>query len=99
MNVGNRIKELREQSGLTTNGLATKAGIAQSYLRDVELGKKNPTIEMVGLICDAMNISVYSFFNSSEFKDTSDDEIIPYIYKLTSTQKKQLLEFLKTIVS
>ena len=45
MNVGERIKELREKRGLTVNKLANLAGISQSYLRDVELGNKNPTVE------------------------------------------------------
>ena len=44
MNVGERIKELREKRGLTVNKLANLAGISQSYLRDVELGNKNPTV-------------------------------------------------------
>ena len=43
--VGARIKELRIKSGLTVNGLANKAGISQSYLRDIELGNKQPTVE------------------------------------------------------
>ena len=32
MNVGERIKELREKRGLTVNKLANLAGISQSYL-------------------------------------------------------------------
>ena len=44
MEVGQRIKELREAKGLTVNRLANMAGISQSYLRDVELGNKNPLI-------------------------------------------------------
>ena len=97
MNVGKRITELRKQHGLTTNGLATKAGIAQSYLRDVELGNKNPTIEMIGLICENLGISVYSFFNSPDFKSSIDDEILSCISNLNDTQKIALRDFLITL--
>ena len=64
MNVGKRIIELRKTRGYTTNKLATRAGISQSYLRDIELGNKNPTVEMITLICDALDISLCAFFNT-----------------------------------
>ena len=56
MNVGERIKELREKRGLTVNKLANLAGISQSYLRDVELGNKNPTVETLSYFCDALGM-------------------------------------------
>lgn len=61
MDVGKRIIELREKKGISSNKLANMAGIAQSYLRNVELGKTNPTIEMLEYICDTLNISIYDF--------------------------------------
>ena len=39
MNVGNRIRELRESAGYSQNKLAEWAGIAQTHLRRVELGQ------------------------------------------------------------
>lgn len=62
MDIGQRIKDLKEKKNMTTNALANKAGVSQSYLRDVELGKKNPTVEMLSYICDALGISLYNFF-------------------------------------
>ncbi len=66
MDVGKRIVSLREAKGLTTNKLATNAGVSQSYLRDVELGHKNPTVEMLGYICDALGVSLSAFFTEQE---------------------------------
>ena len=71
MNVGNRIKEFRGQKGLSTNKLANLAGVSQSYLRDVELGKKNPTVETLSYICFALNISLQKFFTVNEEKINS----------------------------
>ena len=51
MEVGKRIVELRERKNISTNKLANLAGISQSYLRDIEMGKKNPTVEMLSYIC------------------------------------------------
>ena len=58
MDVGKRIVELRERKNMSTNKLANLAGISQSYLRDLEMDKKNPTVEMLSYICFALDISV-----------------------------------------
>lgn len=84
MDVGLRIKELREIKGLTVNRLANLAGISQSYLRDVELGNKNPTVETLSYFCDALGISLHEFFA----EDTS--EISPFLLSaLQSLSKEQ----------
>ena len=41
MNVADRIKYFRQKNGITVNKLANMAGISQSYLRDIELGKNS----------------------------------------------------------
>ena len=58
MDVGKRISLFRESKGYSVNKLATLSGISQSYLRDVELRKKNPTVEIISYLCDALDISL-----------------------------------------
>ena len=41
--VGDRLRFFREQKQISTNKLANLAGISQSYVRDIEMGNKNPT--------------------------------------------------------
>ena len=68
MDLSKRIVELREMQSISTNKLANKAGISQSYLREIELGNKNPTVEILSYICDALNISLTQFFSDRESK-------------------------------
>ena len=95
MDVGLRLKELREKKGITVNKLANLAGISQSYLRDIELGNKNPTIETLSYFCDALGISLKDFF------DNTENEINPFlkseIARLTDLQQIKLAEFLRTL--
>ena len=95
MNVGERIKELREKRGFTVNKLANLAGISQSYLRDVELGNKNPTIETLSYFCDALGVSLKDFF------DDSNNEINVFLkselVKLSDEQQLKLAEFIRTL--
>ena len=95
MNVGERIKELREKRGLTVNKLANLAGISQSYLRDVELGNKNPTVETLSYFCDALEISLKEFF--SENDSVVNPFLMSAINQLSNQQQLKLAEFLQTL--
>lgn len=93
MEVGKRIKHFRMQKGITVNKLANLAGISQSYLRDIELGKKQPTVEYLSYICEALGVSLENFF--SEFNENRT--LTSEIEKLNDEQKNALMEFIKTI--
>ncbi|MBQ3038864.1 MAG: helix-turn-helix domain-containing protein [Clostridia bacterium] len=94
MNVGERIKFFRQKQNITVNKLANLAGISQSYLRDLELGKKQPTVEYLSYICDALGITLERFF-VDEDKETELNRVIS---ELSNEQKTVLTEFLKTMV-
>lgn len=92
--VGKRIRYFRTKRGLTVNGLANLAGISQSYLRDIELGNKTPTIEYIEYICDALKISLVTFFDINDESEPLNKKILG----LTDKQKRKLAEFLDSIV-
>lgn len=98
METGKRITYFRTQKNYSVNKLANLAGISQSYLRDVELGNKNPTIEILSYICEALNVSLKEFFDDNLPTQIKDDPLIGKIYKLTPKQKKALEQFIDTII-
>ena len=93
MDIGLRIKTLREESGYTQNGLAIKAGISQTHLRRVELGQSGITVEHLELICDVLGITLNQFF----VDDSENDEFGKIVATLTPKQKQLLLDFLKSL--
>lgn len=97
MNTGEQIKKFRMERGYTVNKLANLAGISQSYLRDIELGKKNPTVEILSYICDALHISLADFFNDYYHADADADPLLKEICRLSPSQKEALTNFLHTI--
>jgi transcriptional regulator with XRE-family HTH domain len=97
MEIGSRITYFRNIKQYTVNKLATKAGISQSYLRDVELGNKKPTVEVLSYICQALNISLSDFFDDQTQNKLSDDPLLTEIYKLNSEQRSALRCFLNTL--
>lgn len=97
MNIGGKIKFLRTQKNITVNKLAIQAGISQSFLRDIELGNKKPSVEILSYICDALEISLKDFFDDESISSISSDPLIQRIYQLTPKQRNALLLFLNTL--
>ncbi len=95
MDVSKRIIQLRETCNMSTNKLANAAGISQSYLREIELGKKNPTVEMLSYICDALKISLKDFFSENDY--SVQPFLISAIEKLNEEEQLKLAEFIMEI--
>lgn len=93
MNVGERITYLRSRKNITVNKLANMSGISQSYLRDIELGNKQPTVEYLEYICFGLGISLKDFFDI----DAKKTELEEAAEVLSEEQKEKLIEFLKSI--
>lgn len=96
MDIGERIRYFRTLSGYSVNKLANKAGISQSYLREIEIGGKNPTVQILQDICDTLGVSLKDFFDEENLP-TNIDPLMEQIGRLSPKQKKALLAFLNTI--
>lgn len=92
MDLSKRIVQLREMQGISTNKLANKAGISQSYLREIELGSKNPTIEILSYICEALNISLSHFF--SDQKGSIHPVLLSSLENLNDSEQVKLADFI-----
>jgi len=65
--IGQRIKESREQKDLTRKELAVKADISEDFLRSIENGKRGISAYTVRNIALALNVtSDYIIFGTSE---------------------------------
>lgn len=95
MNVAQRLIFLREKKGLTTNKLANLAGISQSHLREIEMGKRSPTIETLSYFCEALGIGLGEFFGED------NSEISPFLLsslkKLSEEEQEGLAHFINTL--
>lgn len=94
MDIAKRIKFFREQKNYTVNKLANLSGISQSFLRDLELSNKKPTVETIRVLCDTLGISLRDFFDEEFENEIRNDSLTQAIYRLTPQQKKKLTEFL-----
>jgi transcriptional regulator with XRE-family HTH domain len=61
--VQQKIREYRQQRGLTLKQLAEKAGCTQSYISQLEKGLTMPSLSMVGRLSAALDIKVVDLFS------------------------------------
>jgi transcriptional regulator with XRE-family HTH domain len=66
--VGQRVRELRHELGLSQEALANKAGVDRTYMTDVENGRRNISVELLEKILGALEVSFKAFFTSKEFE-------------------------------
>jgi len=56
MNIGNAIKDLRQQKGFKQTDFAVECSLSQSYLSSIEKGRKEPTLSILKQIATALSI-------------------------------------------
>lgn len=64
--LGNRIKELRIQTGLSQEKFALKIEMDRTYFASVEAGKRNISIINIKKISDGLGISLSKLFEGME---------------------------------
>ncbi|WP_306351075.1 helix-turn-helix domain-containing protein [Flavobacterium sp. '19STA2R22 D10 B1'] len=91
MDIGNAIKDLRQQKGFKQTDFAVKCGLSQSYLSSIEKGNKEPTLGILKQIANALSIPmpVLVFFSLdkndiSESKRDAFEMLVPSIKGLIS---------------
>lgn len=60
--IGNRIRELRNQMGLSQEKFAQKIGMDRTYFASVESGKRNISIVNIEKIAIGLNVSLSDLF-------------------------------------
>ena len=60
--IGNRIRELRKETGLSQEKFAAKIGMDRTYFASVELGKRNISIVNLEKIADGLDVSLSELF-------------------------------------
>ena len=94
MDVGERIRLLREKAGYSQNELAGLADVSQTHLRRVELGQAGITVDKLQQVCDILGLSLTDFFDYSTLER---DELAEATANLSPKQKQLLISFLKSI--
>ena len=66
MEIGERLKELRTQKGLSQAELAKKLNLSKSTISMIEVGSRNPSFEVLELIADFFNVDMAYLLGKEE---------------------------------
>lgn len=81
MELGQKIRQLREENGLSLNGLAEEASISKAYLSQLENDvSKQPSAEILLKIASALGVTIADLLDQPVrvYAEDFEDEDIPY---------------------
>jgi transcriptional regulator with XRE-family HTH domain len=91
MNIGEKIKQTRENQGLSMNQLAKKSGALQSTLSEIEAGKRQPTFGVLKKIISGFGLTLAEFFADTPPEFTPDERRLLEAYKALRADQKELV--------
>lgn len=100
---GRRLRELRQNKKMSQEELAFKAGISPAHLGQIERAEKNPTLETIGKLSEALGISLPELFSFEITADSMDadkgnaiiDKINAQLKGMTAEGQKDILRVVK----
>lgn len=97
-NFGEKLRILRKARGLTTQQLADKVAVSQSYISRFENNRAVPDIELLDKILQALDSDLGTFFSDGAADTTIDlIQLIETVKSLTPEARIKLNEFLKAV--
>ena len=85
--IGEQIRNIRKERGMTQEALANACGFQYSYLSDIERGERNISMETLEKIVEALGVVPAEIFNFSHAN--TDNE---------SIEKRMLIESVRALL-
>ena len=68
MNLGEKIKKIRNERGFSLRDLASQVDLSASFLSQIEQGKASPSIENLKKIANSLDVKVSYLIEDEEIK-------------------------------
>jgi putative transcriptional regulator len=72
--MNNRLREMRENAGITQEELASHAGVSRQTIISIEKGKYNPSITLAYRLSKLFNMSIEELFLLDERSNENDQK-------------------------
>ena len=80
--LGRTVKQLRDGRGLSQDRLAEAAGLSVKYLGQIENGRANPTVDLLGRVAASLTVDLTDLFTPAAGNR-------PHIYTITPRDFEQ----------
>lgn len=88
--IGNNLKQLRKEKGLTLESLAKKAGVSKAHIWTIEKGN-SPKLDTVYKIARALDISIDLLIDITIDKTSTNERTLIRRYRKLSDRDQKLL--------
>lgn len=101
--IGSRIRQYRQELGITQEDLALQINTSTAYISNIERGLKKPSLQKLVEIADAMHVTVNDFIYVCPYSSyPSYDRELEYLLSTYTLEKqrritKSIAEIIKTL--
>ena len=99
LEIGERIRELREIQSYTREGLAEKVDISAKFLYEIEVGKKGFSADTLCRISKALSVSCDYIMYGEDKEHRGKERIICVLEMLKPKQVSQMQDILQILSS
>ena len=85
--VAQNIKYIRESKNLSQSDLAKNMGVDRSYISALESGSRNPSLETVASLAEALGVKIGEILESSKY--SNEHSVLPYVPNLTRQKENE----------
>ena len=97
--LGKRIRELRTRQHMSQEDLSFRAGISAAHLGQIERATKNPTVDTVARIAEALNVPITSLFEeyhpASRERNSTMEKIVSCLEGMDENEQADLLRVIR----
>ncbi|MDF2610551.1 MAG: sinR 6 [Lachnospiraceae bacterium] len=99
--IGDRVRIIRNSKGLSIEELAHRADISNTHLGHIERGDRSPTVEMLGKIVIALDISFAELFSDFPMPNSENDTVLTLFINrlntLNNSEQKIVLDIIENL--
>ena len=90
MSIGENIKKIRKENGLTQAEFSKKIGISRTYLSDLENNRKSPSVETLDKMAEKLGVSTTYLINGDKYALLYNQDIEAIDFKRIKSLNKSL---------
>ena len=94
--MGNRIRDAREQKGLTQTKLAELVGMSIIAISNIEIGKSSPNLKSITIIAEILDVSIDTLVadKNSDIHKEYIQEIVLKLNKMDENGLKHISKYI-----
>lgn len=95
--IGEELRNARKSVGLSQEEVAFRANLTREYISQIENGKKHPSLEILFILQEVLNIPSYKLFTGKQSDNYYDLKLINILKNSEDLEKELFLKIIYLI--